>query len=790
MKGYLIATIPLLLTLALAGCKLNGDIASPGDFMPPVWDTTVGVTSVVPGENQVTVIWGTATDSMTPPVEYLVYIDTDENPWDQSPVVQPTNDPHVFNDLVNGTEYWCGVRCRDSADPPNVDDNVIVMSATPEEGLVVPDTTPPVWDSTVGVVSVVLYDLEVTVFWGTATDDESPPVEYLVYKDTDNNPFDQEPVVKDNNDPYTFPNLESGTEYWFGVRCRDSAVPANIDTNNIVFSSIPDTTPPVWDDTVGVVSVVPWDKEVTVYFGAATDSQSPPVQYLVYADTDDNPFDQEPVVKDNNESCTVGALQNDLEYWFGVRCRDSANPQNVDANDAVLSATPRVHGWARTWGGPGRATSTHTAVDSDNNVYVAGTFQDSVDFDPGPGVDIHSAICEEDVFLSKFDSSGTFQWALTWGGGNLYSGRSPIVITGSTGNIYVGSFYEGTVDLDPGPGVDIKPFYQAGTAYVSKFDSNGIYQWADAWYSTSLASMDVTGLSLDATESIYSCGVLPDPQYSDGMFARKTNPDGSSNWMIIWNCIDYSQGNYIKSESLAIDNLGNVRVTGRFNSKVAFNPMTGGDQRTPGGDHDAFFITLDMNGNYLGVQTWGGTGVSGVSQTTIVFNDLSEMFIGGCFSGQVDFNPGTGTDIQTTSNGGAFITKFDSLGAYEWTRTWGNPGYASVSDVKITSNQRIVVKGVADDGIIDFDPGPGISEHDMSEYGYYISWFDSEGIYLHAQTSLPRIEQFDLDQFDNIYTAGAFGATTDFDPGPGLDVRSPNGHRDATLVKYFPDGSW
>ncbi|MCX6645447.1 MAG: hypothetical protein NTY09_03690, partial [bacterium] len=65
MKGYLNATIPLILTLALVGCKLNGDVATPGDYMPPVWDTTVGITSVVPGENQIAVIWGTATDSMT-----------------------------------------------------------------------------------------------------------------------------------------------------------------------------------------------------------------------------------------------------------------------------------------------------------------------------------------------------------------------------------------------------------------------------------------------------------------------------------------------------------------------------------------------------------------------------------------------------------------------------------------------------------------------------------------------------------------------------------------------------
>jgi len=41
----------------------------------------------------------------------------------------------------------------------------------------------------------------------------------------------------------------------------------------------------------------------------------------------------------------------------------------------------------------------------------------------------------------------------------------------------------------------------------------------------------------------------------------------------------------------------------------------------------------------------------------------------------------------------------------------------------------------------------------------------------------------------SIYVAGWFGQTTDFDPGPGQDVRDPVGDTDAFVTKLGPDGS-
>jgi hypothetical protein len=84
---------------------------------------------------------------------------------------------------------------------------------------------------------------------------------------------------------------------------------------------------------------------------------------------------------------------------------------------AKLDPTHKVI-WVRTWGGKSWDYGQGLAIDGNGNVYVTGSFCGKVDFDPGPGVDKHRSRGYNDIFLSKFDPSGNFIWARTWGGQN------------------------------------------------------------------------------------------------------------------------------------------------------------------------------------------------------------------------------------------------------------------------------------------------------------------------------------------------------------------------------------
>ena len=64
--------------------------------------------------------------------------------------------------------------------------------------------------------------------------------------------------------------------------------------------------------------------------------------------------------------------------------------------------------WAKTMGGADHDVGVKAMVDLYGNVYATGSFQDTVDFDPGPGVDEHISSGSYDFYIQKLDPTGNF----------------------------------------------------------------------------------------------------------------------------------------------------------------------------------------------------------------------------------------------------------------------------------------------------------------------------------------------------------------------------------------------
>ena len=671
MKGFRLSVSLIITALLLVNCAGGGGPVAPGDYMPPVWDTTTGVTSVVPGENQVTVIWGTATDAMTPPVEYLVYIDEDEDPWDQSPVLKPSNDPHVFSNLDNGTEYWCGVRSRDSADPPNVEKNDVVISATPE-GQVTLDTSPPVWDDTVGVVTVVKGEGSVTVEWGTATDAESPPVDYLVYVDEDDEPWDMEPMVFTTNDPYTFTDLFSNIDYHFGVRCRDSAVIPNSDSNEnfLVSETIPRGWTLDWGhgyflnedvqiDSTGNIIIMgetKWGIDFDPGEGHSSHGGNIWEDVFVLKLNPDLEFQWAGIMLNGGESSQVskiGFCIDSFDYIYVLFFETFHNETyllKVDNEGNLL--------WEKvlyTFSEPTAGNKAIT-VDGNNDIYITGYFKDTVDFNPGSGEDIYTSIGGIDCFLVKFDSSGVFKWVITWGGIEYEVSRDLAI--DSNGNIYAGGFFEDTVDFDPGPGTDNHTSNGLRDAFLSSFDPDGNFRWARTW----------GGIESD---SIY---------------------------------------HVIASSS------GIVYVAGNFYNQVDFNPGPDEDIHTATEERDSFLCRYDSSGAYKFVYQWNQLGM------TLCFDEYHNLYMGGLFYEDVDLDPGEGINFHVAAGtaGKSYLSKFNPSGEYSWSRVWeGLDSGVGVQGIAIDGDNNVYVVGAFWGPGIDFDPGPGVDVRDTGSWPFY-----------------------------------------------------------------------
>jgi hypothetical protein len=457
-------------------------------------------------------------------------------------------------------------------------------------------------------------------------------------------------------------------------------------------------------------------------------------------------------------------------------------------------------GWALTWGGIGTDSAIRAPVDGSDCIYVPGTFQDTVDFDPGSGVEEHVSNGSADLFLSKFDASGALQWVRTWGGTDTEMGGD-ILIDALGGIYFVGTFSK-TVDFDPGGGVDNRTSNGSRDVFLSKFDSSGNFQWVRTWGGSNWDSGGV--ISADLSGDIYISGIfsgtvdfdpgggtdIHEPNGAYDVFLSKFDSSGNFLWARTWggNDIDESSG-------ISIDASG-VYVTGWFRSfSVDFDPGDGEDIHKPttGSYFDVFLTKFDFSGAFLWARTWGG-GHDDRGQAVSV-DGLGNVYVTGSFKQTADFDPGDGV-VEYSSNGqsDAFLSRFNSSGDFQGVRVWGGSNDDESDGILIDGTSNMYVTG-GFRNTIDFDPGPGTCYRASNgSVDAFLSKFDSIGNFLWAVTWggawIDGCYSPSVDNSDNILVTGRFAVIADFDPGSGVDNRKSKGSYDAFLTRFFPDGRW
>jgi len=502
----------------------------------------------------------------------------------------------------------------------------------------------------------------------------------------------------------------------------------------------------------------------------------------------------------------TGVVTNELGPDYGrypllVRIVDTETDQNLGAVDAWQVAGVRVReGWARTWGGPGNDFGSSLAADNSGSVYVTGSFSGTVDFDPDGG-DTHTCNGGFDIFLSKFDSSGNFKWAHTWGGAGSDEGFG-VAVDGS-GNVYVTGRFAGAVDFDPGGG-DPHTSNGARDAFLSEFDSSGNFKWARTWGGPGWD--EGCGVATDGSDAVYITGYFygtadfepggGDPHTSNGqddVFLSKFDSSGNFKWARTWGEFEFDLG-----FAVAADDSGNVYITGTFCQTVDFDP-SGGDPHTSNGSYDVFLGKFDSSGNFIWARTWGGWGSD--KGYGIAVDGSGNVYVTGSFEGKIDFDPDDVNEDPRTSEGSldVFLSKFDSWGNFEWARTWGGPEPDCGHGVATDDSGSVFVTGVFE-GTVDFDPGGGDPHTSGGPYyDAFLSKSDSSGAFEWARTwggwAGDEGVGVATDVFGNAYTTGCFVETVDFAPSDPPCNAYPDEHDsydnyDAFLTKHLPDGCW
>jgi uncharacterized delta-60 repeat protein len=377
--------------------------------------------------------------------------------------------------------------------------------------------------------------------------------------------------------------------------------------------------------------------------------------------------------------------------------------------------------WNTTWGGSGTEFGWAIALDSANNIFLAG-YTNSF----GAG--------SSDMVLVKYNSLGEQQWNATWGGVDYDYGHD--VAVDSANNIFLAG-YTSSFGVGSSDGI------------LVQYNGLGQQQWNTTWG----GSGDETGYDIvvDSSDNVFLAGSITSfgaggedillIKYVESSDDNGAGPIPSSNppeqqWNTTWGRVGDDWG-----RNIAVDSSNNIYITGRTNSFGA------------GGD-DIVLVKYDN----LGQQQWNTTWGTSVSESgyAIALDSSGNIFITGSIS--------TGNPPPDTVN--MILVKFNSLGEYQWNKTWGGGHIEWGWEIILDSSDNILITGFT------FSYGEGSGDLFLVKYGSQgtLQWDATWG-----GSEFEIGFEIALDSSDNIFITGV---TNSYGAGSG----------DLLLVKYNSQG--
>ena len=153
---------------------------------------------------------------------------------------------------------------------------------------------------------------------------------------------------------------------------------------------------------------------------------------------------------------------------------------------------------------------------------------------------------------------------------------------------------------------------------------------------------------------------------------------------------------------------------------------------------------------------------------------------------------------DTLNSNGAndvLMAMFDTAGNYLWARSFGNANDEYAQDIAMDQSGNVYISGYFS-GVVDFDPGPGVTEITTTLQSLYFAKYNSEGDFIWVKHLTPSNDfssypwNIAIDESGSIFISGYFSGSLDFDPGPGTQTIVSFGSFDAFFAKYDLNGNW
>lgn len=429
---------------------------------------------------------------------------------------------------------------------------------------------------------------------------------------------------------------------------------------------------------------------------------------------------------------------------------------------------------AITFAGKGNDMGRAIDVDRSGNIYSAGTFQDTTDFDPSIGVLELVSNGNNDVFVCKTDKKDSLLWAFGFGGRNNDVIRE--IIVDDSSNVYIIGYFSDTVDFDPSS----KKFeiIASGTdGYFAKYDKDGNFLWVKILDGVLYdGAIDKNGNLLISGLSSYRADLAPGKgtylvQYKrPSTFVATYNNAGHFKSALIFEADDYSSS--ARPGKIALNDSGHVFIAGWFFGEIDFDPSTSNNVKVSSGNDDAFIAKYNLGNKTL---EWVKTINSKYFNYALAFDldQFGNLIIGGIFDDKIDLNPGKGTHIKSAVGTSArrcdvFVLSLSPKGYYNWGFTIGDEGRDGIEELIVDTNGYFYAIG-SYNGQVDFNPlvTPLTKKSGKYSSGFVAKYsLKGEARWVSSLKGNKNVIAYDLvsDEFKNLSITGAFQDSTDFNP--------------------------
>lgn len=420
------------------------------------------------------------------------------------------------------------------------------------------------------------------------------------------------------------------------------------------------------------------------------------------------------------------------------------------------------------------------AIDTTGNIYLAGSFYDTIDVDPGPNTFyMGAASLHPNIYVIKLNPSGDLVWAKQIGGGNNISALGWRAMKIDNTGVYLIAAFGGTIDVDPGAlVVNLTPVGAANAMLIEKLDTAGHFMWAKQ-----INGAGTLGLALDSNSNLYFTGAFKDTvDFDPGVGVSKLFSGSSSGNAIFVGKYD-SLGNFLwvkqigvsgnsaLSQGIAVDCFGNVVVVGYYNSIMDFDPGSGIYNITAT-SRDMFVLRLRNNGDFSWVKSIHPAANDDARAVTT--DGQGNVYTTGEFFSAADFDPGPGVHMLT---GGVYVQKLDSTGNYVWAVDWEAdiPGW-----IGLDHSNNVYTTGVFTGTNRDFDPGSGT---------FLLSGYSGSGFILKLtqQSIIDNIEEHEhFQQGVKVYPNPSTGSLT-FSSSEKIDLITITDLQGKVVFTYSPN---